>query len=129
MTVTAEGLRIELSESLAALFSIAAAPSSMPTEASFLLPLLKSSAAFPISFPLRGPPTPSPMLHRPPTAIGNFPPNAPTRPAVSRSPMEFAPIRSLKFAASPTSASENRTPPRTCQPAQLRHRSVHCQEQ
>lgn len=110
MTVTAEGLRIELSESASGTFFNSGSAKLNSDGAELLITLLKSSAAFPTSCPLRGTQIRSPMPHRPPTAIGNSPRTAPTLPAASCSPMEFAPIRSLKFAASPTNAFGNRTP-------------------
>jgi Membrane MotB of proton-channel complex MotA/MotB len=110
MTVTAEGLRIELSESASGTFSTAAVPSSIPMARNCSSPLLQSSAAFPTSYPWRATPIRSLMPHRPPTAIGNSPRTAPMPHAASCSPMECAPIRSLKFAASPTNAFGNQTP-------------------
>lgn len=102
MTVTAEGLRIELSESASGTFLIPAAPNSNQMAPNFSSLWHKSSGSSPTRFRSRATPTRNPMLLRRPTETGSSRPTGPTLLGASCKLTASARTKSGKFAASPT---------------------------
>jgi chemotaxis protein MotB len=92
MTVTTEGLRIELSESASGTFFDSGSAKLKGDGSEMLITWRRSWAASPTSSPLKVTPIPSPIPPLP-TATGNYPPIAPTQPAASCRPTEFGPTR------------------------------------
>jgi hypothetical protein len=113
MTVTNEGLRIELTESADGTFFDSGSTKISPTVSNSSAPSAANLENCPT--PSRWKVTPTQSLTPPPapTPIGSFLPTVPTPHAVSCSSTAFAPTRSPRSGVSPTSASAKKMPPST----------------
>jgi len=81
MTVTTEGLRIELMESVSGTFFDSGRPQLNADGRELLVSLAQELAKLPNKSPSKATPIPSPMQPRATTVIGSFPATAPTPPA------------------------------------------------
>src|SRR5579885_2604920 len=108
MTVTNEGLRIELTESATGTFFDSGSSKISREGYEILQMLAQELGKLPTKLPSRATRIPSPTPRAPPTPIGSFPPIVPTPLAASCSPAAFASTKSPRSAASPISAFEKR---------------------
>jgi chemotaxis protein MotB len=108
MTITSEGLRIELMESATSTFSIAASPNRIGTARTFSLRWRRNWARFRTKSRLRGTRIPNPIRGKGTIPIGSFRWTAPTPRAGSCRRTGFETTRSCRYGDTPTSTCASR---------------------